>query len=712
MKSEFYQIDLHVHTPASKQCYKGKTNDEEYLNILNQAKLKNLKIIAITDHNTLQGYKKIIKIKNNLLSEKKNLGKITDSEQAKTRMKEINKTLLLFEGILILPVIEFEVRNGIHLLIIFNNKIEIEKIDKFIYDGGYDKDNEGLEKPSILSKWDIFDLYEETKKHECFIIDAHTDSNKGILNTIPKGNIRACCFKSEQLLAIAYKNEKQKDQLEYVLLTSKDYKRKNPIAFVKFSDAHNYEKVGSIVTWVKLDTISFTALKNAFHNPKEMVSVEEPSMLKILNELLENNNTFGVKDFSIQSITYSQKLLCSLNNTEGGNILFGVTKTKNKSGLPLTKINKTEKGIEIKNYIKLLKKIFDKIEGRFKFKLNFYELQNNKLIISLFIEKNDKVINIKNDGTIYKIVNREIKYMKAFEIENRIEYNTMQSIELKINKRIETLKDEIYLIKNYFLTYPIVKKFNNFSKLFSKIVNINIVKPIILNKDYIKVANSYREHGATRGNLVFIKDIIPPRLEYAYLRYSVPLINIKLRKLKTKRNETIYIVPKGGVFYSPREYDFFSEFNIKLLKIKTTDPTKYSNKFIVSFLKSTFCLWYCNILYDDIGLYFPEIFNKIRIPKIAKGDYLIISEIENIVDEILYTEKKFLVKSVNYSVDTLMKLTTEHNETVSKLAYRIDHLIYKIIKLNASEINLIENNIRKNKIYLPLVEKEEKYEVQ
>jgi predicted metal-dependent phosphoesterase TrpH len=65
----FYAVDLHVHTPASS-CYKGPRTDDEYLNILKRYSEKGVRIIAVTDHNTLKGYKRYIEIKNRLVATK------------------------------------------------------------------------------------------------------------------------------------------------------------------------------------------------------------------------------------------------------------------------------------------------------------------------------------------------------------------------------------------------------------------------------------------------------------------------------------------------------------------------------------------------------------------------------------------------------------------------------------------------------------------
>lgn len=51
--SDFYAVDLHIHTPESED-YKGDKSDSEYIRILREAHQKGLRIIAIGDHNTFK----------------------------------------------------------------------------------------------------------------------------------------------------------------------------------------------------------------------------------------------------------------------------------------------------------------------------------------------------------------------------------------------------------------------------------------------------------------------------------------------------------------------------------------------------------------------------------------------------------------------------------------------------------------------------------
>jgi len=702
---EFVKIDLHVHTPASTGCYKGKKDDEEYLSILKQAKKKKLRIIAITDHNSIKGYKKLVDLRNTLGEKKNALSKIKDSTEALVKLRSIDRKLSLFEGLLILPGIEFEVSNGIHLLVIFDETVQIDRIETFLRDGGYDEETFGREEPTSLSTWDIFRLYEESIKYDCIVIDAHTDASKGIWDTIRKGMPRANCFSNPQLCAVGFKNEVQKENISRLLETSHEYKRANPLAFVRFSDAHNYMQVGSQVTWVKLNKIDFASLKIAFANPEEMVSTELPSVDKILNSLIKKETSFGVPYLSDDNIEQCKKLICALNNSTGGHLLLGVTSKMTKVGMSDSHLVKHE-SVSVKT-VKQIQGIFIAIEGmplRRNLKFNKYPLQNNRMILSVHISCGNYLATIKGDGCIYTLRNREIRTLTGPEIQAFIEEKTERATEERVGKRISEVEKHCLLIKNFFASRPIIRKFENASILIR--LKLDIVKSIRLSEVKIeKLRKSFcNSNGKSKGNVFFLAQERPPRLKYAYLRYSVPLFNVRHLGIKTKECETIYLVPGGGAFYSKRDYPFFGELNKPILKLTAKKESQYGLKFILAYLKSSFLLWYLSNKLDDINLYSPKVYQNIRIPKM-NGDAgeisKIVSEIEGLVDKILEREREFLVEVQKVKASSLIKVIDKHNSKIDDHAYDIDQAIFRMIGLSDGEIDTIEHHLRLSDIYLP-----------
>jgi hypothetical protein len=710
MQDTFVKIDLHIHSPSSS-CYKGRKDDDEYLNILRHAKSKKLNIISITDHNSIEGYKKFLQIKDHLIAQRININ-TTHSTEMNQQIKLVDEKLSLFDDILILPGVEFEVNNGIHLLVIFSDRTPAEKIEQFLIEGGYKKEFYGIEEPSIIPKWDIFSLFEESKKYECIIIDAHTDSDKGILNTIPKGKPRAACFKSEQLNGVCYKNEKQRANLEATLSTSLDYQRNTSLAFVKFSDAHEARDVGSNITFIKLKSLSFEALRSAFSNPSENISIEEPSLKNILNNLLQNEHSYGIIDISDDSINLLRKYICALHNSTGGYILIGVSDRKIIVGLTIRNQN-PEKDENIKKLLSSL----DTIDGQGSSNITIYELQDNKAILSFHIPKGKHLINLKGQGDIYSFDKRTLVTLSAREIEKLIEKKCIATLESKISRQIDAVERECRSARYFFLSIPILNKFEE--KSTPNILTPEIFSSIKLSSDLSHAINNHNAHGRSRGNIFTMDEQQPPRLKYAYLRYSLPLWNIKNITYVRRTEDIIYIVPGGAVFFSKKNVPFYSEKYPYVIRAKPTRELNYSAKFATCFLKSSFFIWFCRRTFDDLDIFRPAIFNDIRFPRLIKKKDIELSKFaEEIFDQILLQESIFLkdIYKIKESEQKL-KLIEKHNKVVDIKAHEIDKTIYSLLSLTSEEASIIENDLIINEIYLPqsrnqegLVPDEKKYQ--
>lgn len=708
MSQNFRKIDLHVHTPSSK-CYVGPSNDEEYLKLLKKAIRNKIAVIAITDHNTIDGYKKLISLRDSFLKSKANLSAIADSKQSRAQIAKINKTLDLFSKVLILPGVEIEVRPGIHMLVIFNNKIGVEQIELFLYEGGYGGDIQGVEDPAFPAKWDVLDLYESSKNFDCIVIDPHTDSDKGILNSTQKGNYRAECFRSDQLVGVCYKNESQKDKLSNTMASNSAYARKTPISFLKFSDSHKCEDIGKKFTWANLKNVDYSSLKSAFANPTENISVIQPSISKILDKLINLKNSLGVSDLSDDSVDLIAKYVCALNNTEGGFILIGVSERKNRIGIAING-NGLESSID--DHMSKLEKSMKKIDiggkSKLKLKINPYPISNNRIILSLFIEASNVLFSLKGDGRIYAVRNGMMSTLAINEVQSMIEERTTNEIEKRIQRKIEKIEKECRVLTDYFCSLPLINKIeSNGMNLFNRL-KFHVKKCIILADEDIVNVKKMNSNGVSRGNVSIFLEKRPPRYEYSYLRYSVPKFNLKNVSKCGDRRETIYVVPGGGVFWSTSEIVFASDNEYEVLEL-SSNSSNYSNKFIASFLKSSFCLWYCINKFESINLFRPNIFEDIIVPKINASNNdqkSILNAIEKYFDKIIDLERKYLVSSKSGGRERLIQLVEEHNSAVDKIAYAIDRKIFDLFELSHDEIAVVENNLISNDIYLPQIDKE------
>src|SRR4030095_14365344 len=82
---QWRRMDLHLHTPASADY---RESNVSYLDVLKKAEQKGLDIIAITDHNTAAGYRRLIdEIEDLELLERRN--RLTEEE--KEQLKEFRR---------------------------------------------------------------------------------------------------------------------------------------------------------------------------------------------------------------------------------------------------------------------------------------------------------------------------------------------------------------------------------------------------------------------------------------------------------------------------------------------------------------------------------------------------------------------------------------------------------------------------------------------
>lgn len=696
METEFKKVDLHIHTPMSDDYRGDKEDDEEYLRILRKAKLKHLSIIAITDHNSVEGYRKIRDLERSLAKEKARL-LATKSSQSTTRLTSIEKDLSLFKNILILPGVELELRDCIHILVIFNNSTPVDVIYRFISDAGYKPSDFGKVSPSTLQHWDIFSLYDESKKYDCLVIDAHTDSTKGIWDTLRRSMARANALKSPQLVALCYRSETQKHNIQNLIDNTPEYKRDTSLSFIKCSDAHETSTIGSIMTWIRLDKVSFQDLKEVFHRPSEKIFTEEPSSTKILDELLASETSYGLPDMSEPNMLHFCKLACALNNTNGGHLLLGVSSDKKKVGLAVPK----ERHRDLVDNIILS---VERLEPRPSGEITVYPLQADRIIISLLVSPSPSLAMLKEDGRFYSIENRKLTTLSAHEVQRLIETRVTDDIGGRLTKRLRFLERECQATQYLVSSIPIIRNFedNSYKARLAPTVDWGIALDPRKVTQLRQIGN-----GLSRGNLFFSDHTEEaPRLEDTYLRYTVPIFVVPHLKATSRTIDTIYIVRGGAVYYSPKDLPTSTQKPpiLKLNQSRRTAP--YGISFTVCFLKSSFLIWYCKTKFETCNIFLPEVLNNLRFPIIDTKKANCLDLLQNLklhFDKILKLEKEYLLNYRNLLTDDekFADYTNTHNALVDGLAYDIDLTIYQLLRLTPEEIRTIEGYLTLNHIYLP-----------
>lgn len=230
----WFEIDFHVHSPASFD-FDGIGRDEAgYLWLLEQAKLAGLDIIVCTDHNDIAGYNKFGELENDLRSTKRILDR-NSTPVPETILAQLD----LFEQVIILPGVELDINPNIHFIVVFDPQ-RTDEISTFLNNAGYTPDVRGNEKSSTYCKWSVADLLLEADKINAIVIAAHIDSDKGLYEASKKwGHSRVSAFCDENLYAMEFINPVSRDQIENLMKTPA-YGRKTRLAFVQSSDFHGH----------------------------------------------------------------------------------------------------------------------------------------------------------------------------------------------------------------------------------------------------------------------------------------------------------------------------------------------------------------------------------------------------------------------------------------------------------------------------------------
>src|SRR3970282_572982 len=117
---DWYSIDLHNHTPASSDFQQPEVTS---LQLLQRAEGRGLDVLAITDHNTVAGYRRLQdEIQQVQMLEK--LNRLMPEEQS--RLLEYRR---LTAKILVLPGFEFTATFGFHILAIFSPQKPVREIE-------------------------------------------------------------------------------------------------------------------------------------------------------------------------------------------------------------------------------------------------------------------------------------------------------------------------------------------------------------------------------------------------------------------------------------------------------------------------------------------------------------------------------------------------------------------------------------------------------
>ncbi len=335
-KLRWRRVDLHLHSPASADYLEPGAS---YLGILEVAEQKGLDIIALTDHNTVAGYRAMLEeIRQLELLEQ--LGRLRKEE--KRRLSQYRR---LREKVLVLPGFEFTATLGFHILGLFPPDSDVRELEFILHRLNIPLDKLDAGSGEVGATTDVLTAYQVIDEAGGIVIAAHANSTHGVA-------MRGLGFGGQT--RIAYTQSPHLHALEVTDLESKgrrttarffdgsrpEYPRR--MHCIQASDAHRLTRdpkdpknlgIGDRVTEVLLPEVSFAALRevflgNDFARTRPYATAKTP--VDYVQAAREEGPSI-VQDFHVG---YSQRGghlaailadVCAFANTNGGTVYIGVS---------------------------------------------------------------------------------------------------------------------------------------------------------------------------------------------------------------------------------------------------------------------------------------------------------------------------------------------------------------------------------------------------
>jgi len=261
---EWRRVDLHIHTPGSKDWQEP---DATYLDILRKAESEGLDILAFTDHNTVAGYA-AMKQEINDLERWEASGRLKPEE--KEKLEEYRR---LTSKMLVLPGIELTATFGFHVLAIFDNDTQIRTIEHVLLRLNVPFEFLDKGETEVGPTSDVLTAYRVLADAGALVIAAHANTSHGVamFGLDLGGQTRIAYTQDPNLDALEVtdlENKRRRTTASFFNGSKPQYPRR--MHCIQGSDAHrivgnkNTLGVGERKTEVLLPEVSFDALTAVF----------------------------------------------------------------------------------------------------------------------------------------------------------------------------------------------------------------------------------------------------------------------------------------------------------------------------------------------------------------------------------------------------------------------------------------------------------------
>jgi PHP family Zn ribbon phosphoesterase len=402
--NQWYTIDLHLHTSASSDYQQSGVT---ILDILKKAEARGLDIIAITDHNTIAGYRRLVEEIDQLELLQK-LGRLLPEEQRK-----LDEYQRLLNKILVLPGFEFTATFGFHILCIFPPEKSVRELEHLLLTLNIPPEQLDEGSQTVGATEDVLTIYQTIDQNGGLVIAAHANSSNGVaMRGFGFGGQTKIAFTQDpHLHALEVTDLEQKGPRTTAAFfsgTKPEYPRR--MHCIQGSDAHRLTTdpvrkknlgVGDRATDVLLPESSFAALvdlfrSNDFSRTRPHRHQEEPAYDFIQAAQEEGPNI--IQDFHESMTVRGGKLyavladVCAFANTNGGTLYIGLSSEVKK---PPAGISDPDQGIH-----QLEKEINNRISPPLHCQVDIHEFRGKK-ILRILVPRGEESPYAVDDNKIY-----------------------------------------------------------------------------------------------------------------------------------------------------------------------------------------------------------------------------------------------------------------------------------------------------------------------
>jgi len=451
--SDWFKVDLHIHTDRSKVT---KTNDYQGhfdINMLKQKLIENtVKLFSLTDHNIInvEAYK----------------------EYYQNYSENDPKLLIGCE----FDILVTESGKTYHSLIIFENDTAADvdlissKIESLYTMKGVTPENR------VVTIDDLYDLFNNFN----YFFIPHAGNTKSILDPY-KHDIKLC---QQMVLLMPSAFEKVKEAIRqkynegFDKLKELDFQSKDDIPYINFSDNHNCNqypctnKDGDNHKFYCIKgTPSFESIRFAFIDPASRIKkFEDVENLKSFSNYIESLKITGNSEIVNNLIELSPNLNVIIGGRSSGkSLLFNIIGQKlNVSKNELQKYNLDKTGIKIKT----------SIDSEYK---DTIRLNNHEVI---YINQGD-IVNYFEKNSLFDLIiesgkNEDYKKAQDFFVEKKNDF--IEKIKILIEKYSE-LKES--LITNFTIHDKDIQSVLSASYFFKQIENLEDMATSFADSDEI-----------------------------------------------------------------------------------------------------------------------------------------------------------------------------------------------------------------------------------